>query len=152
MAALLYPLQRCCEGIITTGEWSCLISFARASLSCKKRKTSEKFKMNIYNMPPLGIEPATLGFPTGRFRPLGHRDRCFAAFKNSYNNVNAESDRECQGILKLWKNQHSVIQWIKLIMARCILEQTVGQNLHAFHKCKCYFIAVYKTLHEYAKP
>ena len=33
---------------MTTGEWSCLISFAWAPLSCSERRGSEKFKMKIY--------------------------------------------------------------------------------------------------------
>ena len=33
---------------ITTGEWSYLISFAFAPLSCSYREGSEKFKMKMY--------------------------------------------------------------------------------------------------------
>ena len=33
---------------ITTGEWSYLISFARAPPSCKEQEGSEKFKMKMY--------------------------------------------------------------------------------------------------------
>ena len=33
---------------MTSGEWSCLISFAWAPLTCSERRGSEKFKMEIY--------------------------------------------------------------------------------------------------------
>ena len=33
---------------MTTGEWSCLISFIWAPLTCSERGGNEKFKMNIY--------------------------------------------------------------------------------------------------------
>ena len=33
---------------MTTGEWSCLISFTWAPLTCSERGGSEKFKMKIY--------------------------------------------------------------------------------------------------------
>ena len=33
---------------MTSGESSCLISFARATLTCSERGGSEKFKMKIY--------------------------------------------------------------------------------------------------------
>ena len=33
---------------LTTGEWSCLISFIWAPLTCSERGGSEKFKMKIY--------------------------------------------------------------------------------------------------------
>ena len=33
---------------ITSGEWTCLISFATAPLTCSEREGSEKFKMKIY--------------------------------------------------------------------------------------------------------
>ena len=33
---------------MTSGEWTCLISFATALLTCSERGGSEKFKMKIY--------------------------------------------------------------------------------------------------------
>ena len=33
---------------ITSGEWTCLISYATAPLTCSERRGSEKFKMKIY--------------------------------------------------------------------------------------------------------
>ena len=33
---------------MTLGEWTCLISFATAPLTCSERGRSEKFKMKIY--------------------------------------------------------------------------------------------------------
>ena len=33
---------------MTSGEWTCLISFAKAPLTCSERGGSEKFKMKIY--------------------------------------------------------------------------------------------------------
>ena len=33
---------------MTSGEWTCLISFAMAPLTCSERGGSEKFKMKIY--------------------------------------------------------------------------------------------------------
>ena len=33
---------------MTTGEWSCLISFTWVPLTCSERGGSEKFKMKIY--------------------------------------------------------------------------------------------------------
>ena len=33
---------------MTSGEWSCLISFATAPLTCSEQGGSEKFKMKIY--------------------------------------------------------------------------------------------------------
>ena len=33
---------------MTSGEWTCLISFATAPLTCSERGRSEKFKMKIY--------------------------------------------------------------------------------------------------------
>ena len=33
---------------MTTGEWSCLISFTLAPLTCSEREGSEKFKLKIY--------------------------------------------------------------------------------------------------------
>ena len=61
---------------MTSGEWTCLISFATAPLTCSERGGSEKFKMKIYNfMSPAGFEPTPRQSKTGqlqRLRPLGH--------------------------------------------------------------------------------
>ena len=32
------------------------------------------------------------------------------------------------------------IQWVKLILIKYVLEQTFRQNLHFFHKCRCYLL------------
>ena len=54
---------------MTTGEWSCLISFAWDPLTCSERRGgSEKFKMKIYVSS--GIQ--THASPRQRFRPLGY--------------------------------------------------------------------------------
>ena len=38
------------------------------------------------------------------------------------------------------KINNAAILCIKLIMVRCVLEQTVRQNLHFFYKCRCYLL------------
>ena len=58
---------------MTSGEWTCLISFATAPLTCSERGGSEKFKMKIYVS--RGIRTHTRQSTTGklqRLRPLGH--------------------------------------------------------------------------------
>ena len=45
-----------------------------------------------------------------------------------------------RGISKLWKNQHTSIQCIKLIILTYVLQQTVRQNVHFFQKCRCYLL------------
>ena len=58
---------------MTSGEWTCLISFATAPLTCSERGGSEKFKMKIYVSS--GIRTHTGQSTTGksqRLRPLGH--------------------------------------------------------------------------------
>ena len=57
------------ETIITAGELSWLISFARAWHSCKEGKQAKKFKMKIY-MSSSEIKPATLCFPSGHLACL----------------------------------------------------------------------------------
>ena len=42
---------------MTTGEWSCLISFTRTPLTCSERGGSEKFKLK--NIIPAGIQTHT---------------------------------------------------------------------------------------------
>ena len=58
---------------MTSGEWTCLISFETAPLTCSERGGSEKFKMKIYVSS--GIRTHTRQSTTGklqRLRPLGH--------------------------------------------------------------------------------
>ena len=58
---------------MTSSEWTCLISFATASLTCSERGGSEKFKMKIYVSS--GIRTHNRQSTTGklqRLRPLGH--------------------------------------------------------------------------------
>ena len=58
---------------MTSGEWTCLISFATAPLTCSERGGSEEFKMKIYVSS--GIRTHTRQSTTGklqRLRPLGH--------------------------------------------------------------------------------
>ena len=58
---------------MTSGEWTCLISFATAPLTCSERGGSKKFKMKIYVSS--GIRTLTRQSTTGksqRLRPLGH--------------------------------------------------------------------------------
>ena len=50
---------------MTSGEWSCLISFAWTPLTCSERRGSEKFKMKIY-MSPAGFEPTPRHSTTGK--------------------------------------------------------------------------------------
>ena len=49
---------------------------------------------------------------------------CFKLFQYSEVTGNA------LGVFK-----HTAIQWIKLILIKCVLQQTFRQNLHFFHKC-----------------
>ena len=58
-------------------------------------------------------------FPTGRIRRIGHRSRFYVAFK-------------VLAIKLTSKNKH-----IKLIIVRCVLEQTVRQNMHLLYKYRC---------------
>ena len=61
------------ETTMTSGEWTCLISFATAPLTCSERGGSEKLKMKIYVSS--GIRTHTRQSTTGklqRLRPLGH--------------------------------------------------------------------------------
>ena len=53
---------------MTTDEWLCLISFARAPPTCKEGKQAKKFKMKI--LFSAGIEPATLCFLDGHLDRL----------------------------------------------------------------------------------
>ena len=46
--ALYDELYRGSKTTMTTGEWSCLISFAWDPLSCSEQAEIEKFKMKIY--------------------------------------------------------------------------------------------------------
>ena len=59
---------------MTTGEWSCLISFAWDPLTCSERRGgSEKFKMKIYVSSGIRTHAsATTRLVEQRFRPLGY--------------------------------------------------------------------------------
>ena len=58
---------------MTSGEWTCLISFATAPLTCSERGGSEKFKMKICLQWDSNPRPrqSTTGM-LQRLRPLGH--------------------------------------------------------------------------------
>ena len=58
----------------TTGEWSCLISFAWDPLTCSERRGgSEKFKMKIFVSSGIRTQRlATTRLVEQRFRPLGY--------------------------------------------------------------------------------
>ena len=63
---------------MTSGEWTCLISFATAPLTCSERGGSEKFKMKIYvssgirtHTPPVAVRYFCV------FYKLFHRDSVF---------------------------------------------------------------------------
>ena len=57
---------------MTTGEWSCLISFAWDPLTCSERRGgSEKFKMKIYVSSGIRTH-ASPRLEEQRFRPLGY--------------------------------------------------------------------------------
>ena len=71
-----------CKVTYTTGELSCLISFAWTPSSCEERETSEKSKMKMYVS--AGNWTSALRFPAWCLRLLGHRDRCFVAFLSIY--------------------------------------------------------------------
>ena len=57
---------------MTSGEWTCLISFATAPLTCSERSGSEKFRMKIciqWDSNPCHSSPPQ---ESQRLRPLGH--------------------------------------------------------------------------------
>ena len=85
--------------------------------SYKNQLKNERFKLEI-NV-SAGNRTSDLCFPTGRIRRLGHRNRCYVAFK-------------VLAIKSTSKNKH-----IKLIIVRCVLEQTVRQNMHLLYKYRC---------------
>ena len=70
--ALYDWLYRGSKTTMTTGEWSCLISFAWDPLSCSEQAGIEKFKIKYMSL--AGFEPI-LSAPRPviqRLRPLGH--------------------------------------------------------------------------------
>ena len=54
---------------MTTGEWSCLISFAWEPLSCSEQAGIEKFKMKIYMYVSSGIRTQQLRATTSDTAP-----------------------------------------------------------------------------------
>ena len=106
--------QHCLQ--VTNHAWFHLHGLRRAAGNGQQAKNSKWEYIS-----PMGIEPACPRFPTGYLSPLGNRDRCY----------------KCMLYLKfLKKNQQAAMQCIKLI--RCVLGQTVTQNLHFFFKYRCY--------------
>ena len=57
---------------MTSGEWTCLISFATAPLTCSERGGSEKFKMKIYVSSGIRTHTQSTTGKLQRLRPLGH--------------------------------------------------------------------------------
>ena len=98
---------------MTTGEWPCLISFARAPPTCKEGKQAKNSKLKY--IPPPGIEPATLWFLAGHLDRLAIKAvdfRCFKLLQYS------EMTDNVWGISK-----HVAIQYINLIMVIYVLQQ-----------------------------
>ena len=61
------------QSSMTTGEWSCLISFTWVPLTCSERGGSEKFKMKLYVSSEIrNITDARPRQESQRLRPLGH--------------------------------------------------------------------------------
>ena len=57
---------------MTSGEWTCFISFATAPLTCSERWGSEKFKMKIYVSSGIRTHTQSTTGKSQRLRPLGH--------------------------------------------------------------------------------
>ena len=64
---------------MTTGEWSCLISFARAPPTCQEGKQAKNSKWKY--MSPLGIDSATLWFLAGHLDRLAIEAVDYLCFK-----------------------------------------------------------------------
>ena len=64
---------------MTTGEWTCLISFARAPPTRKEGKQAKSSKWKY--MSPPGIEPATLCFLAGHLDQLANETVNFMCYK-----------------------------------------------------------------------
>ena len=81
---------------------------------------------------PPGIEPATLCVLAGHLVRLAIETVDNLRFKLfQYSEVTGNA----WGVSK-----HMAIQWIKLILFKYVLQQTFRQNLHFFHKCRCYLL------------
>ena len=73
------------ETTITTGEWSCLILFARAPPSCKEG-TRVKRKIQNENV-SFGYQTSDSWLFSQKHRLIGHQDSCLAALKLFQNPV-----------------------------------------------------------------
>ena len=83
-------------------------------------------------MYPPGIAPATLCILAGhldRFAIEAVEYQCFKLVQYS------EMTGNSWGVSK-----YVAIQYIKLIMVIYVLQQNIRQNLHFFHKCRCYLL------------
>ena len=103
-------MNRVAGGItMTTGEWSCLISFARATPTGKEVKRAKNSKWKY--MPPQGIEPVTLWFLAGHLDRLAIETVHYLCFKLlQYSEVTGNA----WGVSK-----HVAIQLIKVLKLKC---------------------------------
>ena len=139
---------------MNTGEWSCLISFAWAPLSCSERRGSEKFKMKLYVTNGIRIH-ATPRQVNQRFRPLGQDDLMAICGLMSYRRVGYKfikplHDNTCRidyGYMCIWTDCQTKSTFLisMKILANII---TVNITLHwlsnhnRFHTCivTCTFV------------
>ena len=108
---------------MTSGEWTLLISFATAPLTCSERRGSEKFKMKIYVFS--GIRTHTT--------PV--HDRKVSAFDrlglDSDQWFNVLQDNGIQILTNCY-----VTTRVNLAMVTCVFELNVRLNFHVLFHCR----------------
>ena len=110
---------------MTSGEWTCLISFATAPLTCSERGGSEKFKMKIYVSS--GIRTHTTPVHDSKVSALDrHEGLMFLSGLMSYKVMG----------YKFKEKQTYVTIRVNLIMATCVFELNVRLNCHFLFHCR----------------
>ena len=123
---------------MSTVEGSCLISFARAPPTWKDGTEAKNSNWKYLSQP--GIESAILCILAGHLDRLVIETVHYMCFKLVQY---SEMTGYAWGVSK-----HVAIQYIKLITVIYVLKRNFRQNLHFFHKCRCYLLLfTFKLLH-----
>ena len=112
---------------MTSGEWTCLISFATAPLTCSERGGSKIFK-KIYICLQRDSNPhhASQRQESQRLRPLGHEGLMVISGLMSYRIMGYKS----------FKKNCYVTTHINLNMVTCVFELNVRLNFHFLSHCR----------------
>ena len=110
---------------ITSGEWTCLISLATATLTCSERGWIKKFKMKICLQRDSNPQHASPRQESQRLRPLGHEGLLVISGLMSYRITGYYFFYKCY-----------VTPRVNLIMVTCAFDLNVRLNFLFLSHCK----------------